>query len=41
VNFGSGYFSHLRKRPGLSGCFTIAAALKERFEAWGPLTTAA
>jgi hypothetical protein len=40
VNFGSGYFPHLRKRPGLSGYFTIATALKERFEARGPFTTA-
>lgn len=40
VNFGSGYFPHLRKRPGLSGYFTIATALKERFEAMGPFTAA-
>jgi hypothetical protein len=40
VNFGSGYFPHLRKRPGLSGYFTIATALKERFVARGPFTTA-
>jgi Potential Queuosine, Q, salvage protein family len=38
VNFGSGYFPHLRKRPGLSGYFTIATSLKERFEAHGPFT---
>lgn len=36
VNFGSGYFPHLRKRPGLSGYFTIATALKERFEMMVP-----
>jgi hypothetical protein len=36
VNFGSGWFPHLRKRPGLSGYFTIATSLKERFEARGP-----
>ena len=36
VNFGSGWFPLLRKRPGLSGYFTIATALKERFEAHGP-----
>jgi hypothetical protein len=35
VNFGSGWFPVLRKRPGLSGYFTIAGALKERFEAHG------
>jgi hypothetical protein len=37
INFGSGYFPHLRKRPGLSGYFTVAAALTERFRARGPL----
>lgn len=36
VNFGSGYFPHLQKRPGLSGYFTIASALKDYFEAHGP-----
>jgi hypothetical protein len=39
INFGSGYFPHLRKRPGLSGYFTIAAALTDRFAA-GPFTAA-
>ncbi|MBV8717595.1 MAG: hypothetical protein JOZ65_21240 [Chloroflexi bacterium] len=29
INFGSGYFPHLRKRPGLSGYFTVAASLKD------------
>ncbi|MGH9354218.1 MAG: queuosine salvage family protein [Terriglobia bacterium] len=38
VNFGSGYFPHIRKRPGLSGYFTVASALKERFETRGPFT---
>lgn len=37
VNFGSGYFPHLRKRAGMSGYFTIALALKERWETAGPL----
>jgi hypothetical protein len=37
INFGSGYFPHLRKRPGRSGYFTIATALTERFAADGPL----
>lgn len=37
INFGSGYFPHLRKRPGLSGYFTVAASLTERFVATGPL----
>ncbi|HET6319325.1 MAG TPA: hypothetical protein VFG86_22950, partial [Chloroflexota bacterium] len=29
INFGSGYFPHLRKRPGLSGYFTVASGLKD------------
>jgi putative queuosine salvage protein len=37
INFGSGYFPYLRKRPGLSGYFTIASSLKD---AW-PLSVAA
>jgi hypothetical protein len=37
INFGSGYFPHLRKRPGMSGYFTVARALKDRFAASGPL----
>lgn len=36
INFGSGYFPHLSKRPGLSGYFTLATCLRERFEAAGP-----
>jgi hypothetical protein len=36
INFGSGYFPTLRKRPGMSGYFTVAACLRERFEAHGP-----
>jgi Queuosine salvage protein len=31
INFGSGWFPELRKRPGLSGYFTVATSLKERF----------
>ncbi len=38
VNFGSGYFPHLLKRPGMSGYFTVASALKDYFEAHGPLS---
>ena len=38
VNFGSGYFPHLRKRPGMSGYLTVASALKERWECNGPLS---
>jgi len=40
INFGSGYFPLLRKRPGLPGYFTVSLALKERFEAHGPLDAA-
>ena len=38
VNFGSGYFPQLTKRPGLSGYRTLEAALRERFESAGPLS---
>src|SRR5436305_11432189 len=37
INFGSGYFPHLRKRDGLSGYFTVASSLKDEFERNGPL----
>ena len=36
VNFGSGWFPTLRKRPGCSGYFTIAAALTDHWRAEGP-----
>ena len=36
LNFGSGWFPHLEKRPGLSGYFTIALGLREHFEERGP-----
>jgi Potential Queuosine, Q, salvage protein family len=36
INFGSGWFPTLNKRPGLSGYNTIAAALGERFAIAGP-----
>jgi hypothetical protein len=36
INFGSGWFPTLRKRPGCSGYHTIAWALAERFRAVGP-----
>lgn len=35
VNFGSGYFPHLKKRSGKSGYFTIAAALTDYFRQYG------
>ena len=40
VNFGSGWFPTLRKRPGRSGYHTISAALRERYEQHGPWTAA-
>jgi len=40
INFGSGWFPSLRKRPGLSGYFTVATGLKERFAARGPWSAA-
>jgi hypothetical protein len=35
INFGSGWWPTIRKRPGRSGYFTIAAGLTERFRAHG------
>jgi hypothetical protein len=39
INFGSGWFPQLRKRPGCSGYFTVAWALADRFRADGPWTS--
>jgi hypothetical protein len=36
INFGSGWWPTIRKRPGRSGYFTIAAGLTERFRDSGP-----
>jgi hypothetical protein len=36
INFGSGWFPTLRKRPGASGYYTIAWNLAERFREVGP-----
>jgi hypothetical protein len=36
INFGSGWFPTLRKRPGMSGYFTVAASLAERWRSSGP-----
>ncbi|MBX3312840.1 MAG: hypothetical protein KF906_00850 [Actinobacteria bacterium] len=38
VNFGSGFFPVLAKRPGLSGSKTVFAALRERFDRVGAFT---
>ena len=35
INFGSGWFPALHKRPGMSGYRTIATACRERFEVQG------
>ena len=36
INFGSGWFPTLRKRPGCSGYFTVAWSLADRWRALGP-----
>jgi hypothetical protein len=36
INFGSGWFPTLRKRPGCSGYYTVAWALADRWRAEGP-----
>jgi hypothetical protein len=38
INFGSGYFPYLTKRPGMSGYYTIASGLADRFRADGPIS---
>lgn len=40
INFGSGWWPTIRKRPGHSGFFTIAAGLGERFRNHGPWSAA-
>lgn len=40
INFGSGYFPHLRKAPGRSGYLTISGALRDHFERHGPWSAA-
>ena len=35
INFGSGYFPHLQKRPGMSGYFTVASSLNDYFKKHG------
>jgi hypothetical protein len=36
INFGSGWFPTLRKRPGCSGYFTVAWSLADRWRELGP-----
>jgi hypothetical protein len=38
INFGSGWFPTLNKRPGRSGYFTVAMGISDRFHAQGPWT---
>jgi hypothetical protein len=38
INFGSGYFPRLRKRPGMSGYYTVASSLTDHFEQHGPFS---
>ncbi len=40
INFGSGWFPTLRKRPGASGYYTVAWALADRFRAERPWSNA-
>jgi Queuosine salvage protein len=40
INFGSGWWPTIRKRPGHSGYFTIAAGLTDRFRESGPWSAA-
>lgn len=40
INFGSGWWPTVRKRPGLSGYFTMAAGLAGRFRSSGPWSAA-
>ena len=36
INFGSGWFPTLRKRAGMSGYYTVASSLADRFRSQGP-----
>jgi len=40
INFGSGWWPTIRKRPGRSGYFTVAAGLTERFRGVGSWSAA-
>jgi len=38
INFGSGFFPHMRKRQSMSGYFTVAAALNDAYHQHGPFS---
>lgn len=38
INFGSGYFPEMKKRPGMSGYFTISSSLTDLFRKKGRLS---
>jgi hypothetical protein len=38
INFGSGYFPHMNKRPGRSGYYTVAGCLNDHFRESGSLS---
>ena len=40
INFGSGWFPTFRKRPGMSGYFTVACSLTDRWRNAGPWSAA-
>jgi hypothetical protein len=40
INFGSGYFPYLHKRPGMSGYFSIASSLNDVYKNQGCLSAA-
>ncbi len=40
INFGSGYFPYLQKRPGMSGYHTVAASLRDHVADTGAITPA-
>ena len=40
INFGSGYFPHLRKHPRMSGYFSIASSLNDVYKCHGCLSAA-
>ena len=40
INFGSGYFPQLQKRPGMSGYFSIASSLNDVYKHHGGLSAA-